>query len=156
MSDIMMKDVLSVKVEVLQGSPTDTEDVDIKIVIETPMYLVEAFDFCERETALDYAYVNLKNILSRPAINDTGPFMRYLFDMALDDHEDGKYVYPKWQFVDERWKKSDIKTFEADFSRHHLQGIIDYDFENDSEVVNCHRDFIKSFIRVDIIDELPF
>ena len=156
MSDIIIKDISKVRVEVLWGSPADTDDVDIRILIETPMYIVQAYDFCEKEKVADYAYANLKNILNRPAINDACLLMRYLFYRAIEYHEDGMFIYPKTQFAYDHWKKNEIKKFEHDFSRYHLQGIVEYDFENDSEVIVCYRDFIKSFIRVDIIDELPF
>ena len=69
MSEFVLNDIKSVKVDVLNDSSFQEGQVDIRVTIETGLYIIEAYDTCEKEKALDYAYSNLRSILDRPQIS---------------------------------------------------------------------------------------
>ena len=156
MSEFVLNDIKSMKVDVLNDSSFQEGQVDIRVTIETGLYIIEAYDTCEKEKALDYAYSNLRSILSRPQINETCRLMRYIFNRAINNAVDGMFYYPYWQFVDDRWTKKEVKAFEKDFNTYCLEEMIEYDFNNQSEVIICYGDFIKHFVQLEVIADLPF
>ncbi|MBP3399385.1 MAG: hypothetical protein J6K75_06480 [Erysipelotrichaceae bacterium] len=153
----MLKDVQSVRVEVLCDSSFVEDEVDIKITIKTPFYTMEAYDSCDKDAVADFAYEHLKDIVVRPQINETGNLMNFLFNKVVSMGSCGMFYYPYLQFVDDCWKKKDINKFKQDFDNYHLNGVIEYDFDDHSgDTIVCYGDFIKHFVCVEFQEELPF
>lgn len=140
----------------LGKSNFDEDKVNIKITIETSFFTIEAYDECEESKASDYAYSNLKEILKRPHINEAGNLLRFLFGEIIEHDQNGMFFYPYLRFVDDRWTKRDIKTFEKELRKYGLEGIIEYDFSSQNDVIVCYGDFIRHFVRCEIKSDLPF